>query len=182
MFGHKKLLFIHIPKTAGTSIVFSLFKKSKVEHNLLSKYSEDFLRDVFVFCVIRNPFDRFISQWLYHTNYKDNFFYKKYNKKFDVFSYLDIVKNNSHRVTWKSMSRFIFHKTKKVDFFLRFENLSNDWKKLCNILGLDIKLEFLKKNTNKNHYSFYYNDYLISEIEKIYKEDIINFNYKFEKL
>jgi hypothetical protein len=180
----KKFLFIHIPKTAGTSVLSCLSSNNnlKIKHIPLRKYSLSAINDVFVFCIVRNPFDRFISQWLYHNNFKDNFFYKQYRKKFDVFSYLNIVKNNANRVTWNSMTNFVFHENKKVDFFLRFENLIDDWAKMCDFFGTNIELKFLKKNVDKKHYSFYYNDFLISEIGKIYKEDIINFNYKFEKL
>ena len=161
----KKFLFIHIPKTAGTSVLSCLYKNQfKVRHLPLASYSSIVLDDVFVFCIIRNPFDRFISQWLYHNNFKDNFFYKQYKKKFDIFSYLDIVKNSSQRVSWKPMSSFVFHKSKKVDFFLRFENLSNDWQKLCDIIGSNIDLKHLKKNADRYHYSYYYNDILVSEI------------------
>jgi hypothetical protein len=179
----KKVLFIHIPKTAGTSIVHCLSNgNTEVKHILFKKYSEHSLKNVFTFCVIRNPFDRFISQWLYHTNFKDNFFSKKYNKKFDVFSYLNLVKKNNQRVTWQPISNFIEHNTKKIDFILRFEKLESDWQHLCSILGTNMKLDFLKKNNERNHYSFYYNNFLISEVEKIYKEDIINFNYTFENI
>lgn len=178
-----KVLFIHIPKTAGTSVLSCLNKSDdpKIKHLLLKNYHDKILENCFVFSVVRNPFDRFVSQWLYHTNFDDNFFYKKYKTKIDIFSYFDIasqLKNKS--VTWKSMSEFIFHKNKKIDFILSFENLCHDWKIFCKRLNYNCELINIKKNTRK-HYSEYYNNKLISKVEEMYIDDLTNFNYKFEK-
>jgi hypothetical protein len=179
----KNVLFIHIPKTAGTSILSCLNNNQefKIKHFTLKEYSSRILNNTYVFCVIRNPFDRFVSQWLYHTNYNDNFFMKKYNKKFDIRSYYSLVSQIKHKTTtWKSMSDYTFHKNKKIDFILRFENLSDDWNTLCKNLNFNCNLHFLKRN-NREHYSNYYTPYLISKIEEMYSDDLVNFNYKFER-
>jgi hypothetical protein len=178
-----KVLFIHIPKTAGTSILSCLNKSGdpKIKHLLLKNYHDKILENCFVFSVIRNPFDRFVSQWLYHTNFDDNFFYKKYKRKMDIVSYFDIASQLKDKaVTWKSMSEFIFNKNKKIDLILRFETLRNDWDNFCKKLNYNCELINYKKNTRK-HYSEYYNPRLISKVEEMYIDDLTNFNYKFEK-
>lgn len=178
---NKSIIFIHIPKTAGTSIVHSL-GGNNINHLLLSDYPNHILSNSFVFSCVRNPFDRFVSQWLYHTNFEDNFFYKKYKKKFDIFYYYDLVKTIKHKyISWNTMTNFLKNKNKSVDFILHFEKLNNDWKNLCKLLDFNFELSIIKNNINRNHYSYYYNNYLISKIEEMYEEDLINFNYKFER-
>lgn len=71
-------LFIHIPKTAGKSIAAALAPEGERKHALCLKGKkhesvEDFVkrngRGVFQryysFCVVRHPFDRFMSHYAY---------------------------------------------------------------------------------------------------------------------
>lgn len=178
----KKILFIHIPKTAGTSVLCCLNKNRdfKVGHVLLSRYSLEFLENFFIFTTVRNPFDRFVSQWIYHTTDTDNFFYRIYKKSMDIFSYFDIVKEmNDKRTSWRSMSEFIHHKDKKIDFIMKFENLSYDWNLFKNKFNFRCDLPLIKK-TKHDHYSRYYNSLLISKVEQMYEQDLVNFNYNFQ--
>jgi len=180
--NNKRILFIHIPKTAGTSILSCLNdgKDFKIKHSLLKTYPSAILDSFIVFSVIRNPFDRFVSQWLYHTNYDDNFFSKKYGKNFDIFSYFNLVKQIKHEtVTWKTMSEYLLNGNKKIDFLLRYENLNQDWTNFCKEINYECELNVCKK-TNRQHYSKYYTPFLISKIEEMYGEDLVNFNYKFK--
>lgn len=69
MISHKyKCIFLHIPKTAGTSIERFLRQiDSEIPQKVLRKrgfshFLNDHL-DYFVFSFVRNPYDRFISAW-----------------------------------------------------------------------------------------------------------------------
>ena len=72
-----KLIFLHIPKTGGSSIETVLsqaFGKADIHHYSISQIQQRKLKDENVdeyktFTVIRNPFERIIStwrQWVYH--------------------------------------------------------------------------------------------------------------------
>jgi hypothetical protein len=70
---NKKLLFIHIPRTGGTSIEQSFGRprckegiNSLTQHNTLKQYSEkEDINSYFTFSFVRNPWDRLISWYLW---------------------------------------------------------------------------------------------------------------------
>lgn len=65
-----------------------------------------------------------------------------------------------------------------VDTICRFENLSEDFKELCNQLGIDETLPHDNRTEHKN-YRFYYSEELKQMVATIYKKDIERFNYTF---
>ena len=66
-----------------------------------------------------------------------------------------------------------------VDYILKFENLSEDFEKICEILNLECELGFHNVNKNRNKYQDYYDDDTRIIIENFFKSDINKFNYKF---
>src|SRR6056300_1479823 len=71
-----KCIFLNIPKNAGTSIVNAFDLSWNDEDGLFLNYGKyadtkqweeyrDFYYDYYVFAVVRNPWDRFISAWKY---------------------------------------------------------------------------------------------------------------------
>jgi chondroitin 4-sulfotransferase 11 len=182
----KKLLFIHIPKTAGTSIVGSLIDQSNYKnksHVLASYYSDEEWLSSFSFVVIRNPFERFISHWLYHTTNYDGLMFSKRGFKiknislleyYHLSKYLDDFKSN-----WKTMCQYITHPTgKPVDLIIRFENLECGWRSLCNEIGIDKSLIKLN-STSHMYYRNYYDEKSKEAIGNWYDIDLKTFGYEF---
>jgi len=66
-----------------------------------------------------------------------------------------------------------------VDYIGKFENLDQDFHRICNIIGIpDIELPNIGKSKHKN-YKKYYNDYTRNLIVEHFKEDIELFDYTF---
>jgi hypothetical protein len=81
------------------------------------------------------------------------------------------------QLTWLKNSRGHI----PIDFLARFENLENDFKKVCKKLNLeDDPLPRAKVLHNKPHYSFFYNKETEEKVASLYDDDIEYFNYKFE--
>lgn len=68
-----KTIFIHIPKTAGTSLADAIFAQPSAHIPLVRYYLFDRRRfhDYFKFCVVRNPYDRARSAFYQLRTYVD---------------------------------------------------------------------------------------------------------------
>jgi len=172
---NKKLIFIHIPKTAGTSIERVLGGGGHLGILPIKEYFDrnafqgEKFEDYFKFTFIRNPWDRLVSYFFYFGGKEKNF--KRY-----VMEELDLKD-----ITRMPQYKFICDNKKNimVDYIGRFENLSNDWKVICDKINIPIKeLPIARKSEHKN-YRFYYDKETKDRISKLYKEDIKLFNYEF---
>ena len=181
------VIFIHIPKTAGTSVLGSLSEDENYKvtgHPFASNYPNDVWVKSFCFSVVRNPYDRFISHWLYHTtNYDGNIFNKNGIdiKNRSLEDYCEISKELSlHRPNWRTMTEFLHHESGKCpDLVIRFEDLGAGWSQLCHSLGVSRRL-FKLKSTPHLAYDNYYTNKTRSFVRDYYREDFINFNYDLE--
>lgn len=146
---HKwKCVFVHIPKTAGTSIHSKLYNRTDYEDNhktffeLLNEHDAELFESYWSFSVVRNPYDRFISAFEYaktvvseiDPNSDFNEFIKKIESNSSSFySYLPIYFMPQHKfITIKNITL--------VDEIIRFENLKEEWKNLANKLN-DFKVK-----------------------------------------
>lgn len=187
---YDKLLFIHIPKTAGTSILNVLkdkdldpWNRRSVEYPrghlplVILKKQNIVSESVFSFAVVRNPYTRTYS--CFHQ-------FNKTNKTSISFSeYLkNIQKNNISRITpLLHLPQYLYvineHGVIATDKTYRFENLSE----LKNDFGLELKFD----NPGKYVIELYNKDYTdeaIDLVQKIYKSDFDRFEYsnRFERL
>ena len=179
----KKIIFIHIPKTGGTSIYRSL--KDKVDigyhyHEPLHRiYSKEQLNDSFVFTVVRNPWDKLVSTFFYCCQtQKHQWFFKKYDSEFDMFM-KDFKRGKvPYLVLFKAQYKFLMH---KPDMILKFECLQQDFNKLCDKIGIEkYELPHNKKSKHK-HFTEYYNDETKKIVSDIYQKDVELLNYKFKE-
>ena len=181
-----KLLFVHIPKTAGTtitnafgdelSVVGEVHEKARDTKRLFNdwdKYEK--------FTIIRNPWDLQVSNFLYmcqktrHPSHVDA----------SLCGLMNIIWNGQ----WK-IEDYIFDEDTGeilVDNILRFENLDDDWKKFCKEKGIvDKAITNYPSNKKYNsvehrHYSEYYNKkWMINSVANEHRKYIEYFGYKFE--
>jgi len=193
------ILFIHIPKTGGTVVGGRLRKKFKqtlysgprnyilpkpynttsLQHQYyttLYKYRNLLninFNNIKIFTIVRNPYDRIIS---------DLFFYSLIKKEDNSDKVFKIIKNNyivkmldNHN---KPQYKFITDKNFKLFENIKIfktETLNEDNQKLNDYLGTKIKINM--NNVNKD-YSRYLNKDSIDLINYYYKYDFKLFNYQ----
>lgn len=199
--NHKyKFIFIHIQKTAGTSITNALYSIEETEnlhhsHSMLNSIDINKFKEYFKFCFVRNPFDRLLS-W-YNMILKKGIHndWSKYilenSTNFSEFLELTdiIIEKNPLELQStvdypKSISfnqlDYITDKLGNIqcDFIGRFENINNDFNILSQMLNIKLELNHLNKFEH-NHYRNYYNQTDIEKVSKLYQRDIEYFNYTF---
>ena len=152
-FHKTKTIFIHIPKTAGTSLVQSIYLKSPEGHRkaafFKSLFKDRFIK-FFKFCFVRNPYDRLYSSYKFlesgGVNRHDVNAFQKYLMNYKDFE--DFVLNGlsvellDEIIHFAPQTNFICDQEGVilVDFIGRFENLEKDFLELVDRLNLDVKV------------------------------------------
>ena len=166
--------FIHIPKTAGTSITMKLTKYGvkTLGNHLTAEQILKIYPNIKLFTCIRNPFDRFISAYNF---YKTKNIWS--NQKFNIISNITYTQEDVLSLLLDNKFNFIhFWKqvywlnTNKEILYLRYETLDQDFYKMFGI-KLDIRLNVTKKiETSLSKES-------VSKILEFYKDDFTFLKY-----
>lgn len=190
--GHANQLqciFIHIPKSAGTSVAQALFSAQSrhvryLEYEMANPCK---FRRYFKFTFVRNPWDRLVSTYFFLNsggmNSLDAAFSEKHLSIYSNFS--DFVMHGLSRnivqswVHFRPQSWFVCDPggNLKVNFVGHFETLSEDFKYVAQRLGVNCELP--KTNaSNHRHYSTYYDKESWSMVKRVYQADIDLFGYQ----
>lgn len=187
-FKKHKVIFIHIPKTAGTSILSILSNNKKYHRDHLtwdfySRVNRWRFNKYYKFTFVRNPYDKMVSTYEYLANggnQMDDIEFQEYFKEnsidFEKFvlEFLSWEKLQEH-ILFKPQYLFIydFHGNCKVDFIGHYESIEQDFSELAKKLNLtEDKLP--KKNVSKrkkSYLSYYSNPCVVRKIQELYAKD-----------
>ena len=183
----KKIVFIHIPKTGGTSMTKAPFINPVSNGHMDIKFFYDRLHnkvnldEFFKFAFVRNPYTRFASGVVGHirSNMPPEFQEIKEDKDWrDRFTdyllkHFDEYKNES--VLRTQFSFVSLRDELSMNFIGKFESISQDWKRVCQLL--EESFELPKLNESKYEYEWM----LVPEIKKFvadaYAVDFQTFGY-----
>lgn len=190
-----KFKFVHIPKTAGSSIeaVFDLhheenlfvprftnqiegviFAPQHFTHKLINHFKPK-CTDYFSFTVVRNPYSRTLSEYFYinksfYNNPIHSFNEVEFNKWMDT----ELIKfDMDHK-----LPQYCFI-DEPVDMVLKFETIQSDFKQLTDQLGVEIELiHDNKSNVDKTKILENLSLETKQKIYNIFKRDFEEFNYE----
>lgn len=198
-------LFIHIPKCGGTSVESAIWEEhEKTEENLwmgfLDPYHNKFqtgglqhlkalqirqqigrkkFATLFKFSIIRNPFARAVSQYLYMASRADLRDYIGMDTGDSFLTYLYKIQKRSH-VQWQQQVSFLYDYKGNllVDLVISLEQINGLPDLLRKNTSINIQ-SIPRANTHTNKYD--YKDYLCNEsatiISDLYLEDFEAFDY-----
>lgn len=184
-----KCIFIHVPKTGGSSFYESVFKTKRAHLDLKYFQAHDPIRfqKYFKFAFVRDPYSRLVSSYFYTTQVQDhNRIWVKENLQgvtgFEHFvirltdrKFRNLVLSH-HNFRWQ----YLFIEDLKgkcaLDFIGRFERLQEDYAFVAQKLGVTNPL--IHKNSSlHDDYKKYYNDQMLAVVNDIYKKDFEIFAY-----
>lgn len=199
--NHKhRFLFVHIQKTAGTSVTEALnqlegSQQLGYHHSMIDTIENAAYEGYFVFCFIRNPFDRLVSWWnmMMHKGIHNDFSRYLLSRSNSFSEFLDcteIIDEQNPLERWmdqpypKSIAYnqldYITGENgiMAVNFIGRFESLKGDFRKMSEAIG--VKLELPYSNAfDRDHYREYYGAADVEKVKQMYKRDLDYFGYDF---
>ena len=181
--SNKKVLFIHVPKTGGSSI-FKFLAENNLDNWIRTcptRHDPYFLilknnhinDKIFTFSVVRNPYTRAYSYFKHFTQVNNIS-----NLKF--IDFLNFVRNRQftkltpwvsypqHHFVSDSIGKFSLSKIYKFENLKEFENDFN-----CKLEKINIG------NYKKEEYNRDYNEECISLVQYLYYNDFKFFNYSY---
>jgi hypothetical protein len=202
----KRFVFIHIDKTAGTSVKDALYKYCWYPHesiwNTFLKrmgiryYSEEFYDHIrayelqrylsplvyqrmFKFAFTRNPWDWMLSSYTYFLKNRNMHPHTYYQENINSFRDFILWQVNTPMV-YHTQSEYITDKHGKliVDFAGKFERLNEDFQHICRQIGIEEKLPHLNLS-KQSGYQHEYDAACKDLVYKHYRQDIEMFGYEF---
>ena len=174
---YNSFLFIHVPKTGGTSIN-NVFQRNNLktwktvedyDHDPLYILKQNNVIDdkTFIFSIVRNPYTRAFSYWK-HFNINN-----AVNLSFMEFLLTIENKIQTDQTPWiiYDQTFFLYDKEINITKLYKFENLKEIEKDFNIILSHD------RKGIYNKNIKDYFDLNIISKINNLYHRDFINFEY-----
>jgi|TARA_Y100000310_G_scaffold195674_1_gene195678 hypothetical protein len=192
-----KIIFLHIPKTGGTSIVNSIVGTSAHEHldwRELKEKHKEYWDEYYKFTIVRNPFDWLVS--MYHGMYGGDpdtwpAFGDPHRTIASHMSFPRFIKDfRQARAPGKPFSQVDIIGP-EMDQIIRFENLGNEFDKLrtegrlvtkqgCLVRDLSHDNRSPSRKEKSGEYKSYYTDELREIVERELEKDLKTFGYSYE--
>jgi hypothetical protein len=198
-----RCLFVHIPKTGGKSVQ-RFFQSGWQHHKDLARYAKELTPEIFSsyfkFCIVRNPWDRMLSDYIFQKKKRGSdelklFIFKPDGRVRTFHEWLEAVFSDPYRYEgtkwgaevssgihrWSPQLDWITQQGKiGVDYLCRLENLQEGVGHVARALRLP-RHRLPCRNWNFLwHYSMYYDNAARDLVAEYYASDIEAFGYHFE--
>lgn len=151
------------------------FRASELIHEI----GRDAFDSYFSFAIVRNPWDWQVSLYKYMLREPRHFQHKLIKELGSFDKYIAWRCANEVRL----QKDFVCSKDGDllIDFVGRYENLNNDFEKICSRIGISATLPKFNVSNNKP-YQQYYNKNTADLVRQAFAPDIQFFNYEYEGL
>lgn len=200
-----KAIFVHIPKTAGSSIEVAFNTARQTREGAIDEatgkfypvttgkekhydaracrkhYGRKIWRDYFKFTVVRNPWQRIHSWW-----WNNREITRAVALPFDEFIHTSLGSSSPLPKALRPQVNWIISDNGKIemDYICHFETIDNDFREVCRLINAPLAElpRVLVENRNpasRRHYTEDYDAQLIALVATAYAEDISTFDYQF---
>jgi hypothetical protein len=185
-----RAIFVHIPKTAGSSVAQALSGGSgHVPYFEYERVNPRKFKQFFKFAFVRNPWDRLVSTYFFlkngGVNEMDRRFAAENLSGYDTFAafvegWLS-AENVWSWVHFKPQHYFICDADLRVrmDFVGRMESIDRDFSTICERLGVAAELKWTNRGDHGPYREYYTHD-LRERVAAVYADDIASFGYQFD--
>jgi hypothetical protein len=194
-----KCIFVHIPKTAGSSITKSLESlpgNNNANSPRISKHAKAFeikgllgdeiWEEYFTFAFMRNPWDLMVSSyhWWLQKAGKIPYHHRHHRRISMMEGFNDFIYSRyGQKMINERYGELRDWVTEKdnilVDFLGKVETLDDDWKKICIEIGIEPTALARINTSNREEYRKYYTPETRRIIAKRFEWVINKFNYSF---
>lgn len=203
----RRLVFVHIPKTGGSSIeqvlgirglgnagtndpvpemAFGKLDGVHLQHLTLVELTGRGLLDgpaanYFRFAIVRNPWDRMVSEFEYQR--RRGVLTEQGISNFEEFATAIADGHYDDHVHFRPQMDFLVNESGSisVDRIGRFERLARDFRKICEAAQVDAPGLPLLKRTSHRHFASYYNEHTQEIVAVRFAADIDRLGYRFNE-
>ncbi|MCC5915637.1 MAG: sulfotransferase family 2 domain-containing protein [Balneolaceae bacterium] len=192
-FDRLQCIYVHIPKTAGIAINEALYGNYGWAHRPVRHYKRIFgpltYKKYFTFTFVRNPYTRLLSAFRFLKNggfgEPDRRWAEKNIMQYDTVNDFVMEWLNEESMWsyphFKPQYSFVCDISEKpeVDFIGKFENIDQDFDKVCSILGIENRLKVRNKGeTDNSNWREDFTNQSIEKVTELYRYDFKVFSYQ----
>ena len=177
--SEQKIIFIHAPRTSGTSIENELLKDQLVpdhqKHLRASQIKQHLNKewdDYFKFTIVRNPWDRVIS-----------FYHQVFHEAYGIRTGKSLLFFLKHYrpAPWEHGLQCSDYADEEMDLIIKFENREKGLSSLRDICGIKVgpNKKSRSRNRDKKNYRDYYDNETRDIVRKSFARDIELYGYEF---
>jgi hypothetical protein len=203
-------VFIHVPRTAGTTAEDLFRSKYGLEpiygeqHDIFANL-EEHDRQKFIFGFVRNPYSQEFSNYFYHTQQSgwphisfEEWVRLRFDDEIkeleDKYINQKIIISTNKKKYYRECFDYgsVFCNNSQYGFFCdeygkcraskiyRYEELGESWEDISERIGMDMRFSEISQDHPSEIYKEYYNDYTYDKITEVRKKDLELFGYTFD--
>jgi hypothetical protein len=201
VFLRRKILFVHVPKNAGSS-VYRALGRDRSTHAELQWYKDNLnpfvYKAIYKFAFVRNPFDRFLSlynyarmeQSMHHSSVCPDSALHGKHRDYDKLKNASLyecaqmlqagqLEHDEYYNQWRPQHVWLdVDRGEGVNFIGRFEKISEDFSKIA--INIGARHQISKTNESKRvNYRDEFDERTRAVVQDYYKEDLKRFGYRF---